>query len=244
MLCIWLVALRLKNAGIVDVAWGLGFIPLALICFCLSNGWLERRVLIMSLIIIWSLRLGGYILVRFIKWFPAEDVRYKHIREKTGEKANGVFLFIFLWQAWLMAFMMAPAIVSGSNHTPSFQLLEFLGTFLWFVGNVGESIADYQLSSFKAKRENNKRNCAVGLWRYSRHPNYFFEWIIWVGFFVFACASPSGWLTAFVPAILLYLLIYITGVKPSEEHSLKVRPQEYMEYQKRTSMFVPWFKLS
>jgi steroid 5-alpha reductase family enzyme len=118
-------------------------------------------------------------------------------------------------------------------------VLEAAGVAIWLVGLIGESIADGQLAAFKADASNHGRVCDVGLWRYSRHPNYFFEWTIWIGYAVFALASPWGWLALAMPALMLHFLINVTGVKATEEQALRSKGERYREYQQRTSMFIP-----
>jgi steroid 5-alpha reductase family enzyme len=120
--------------------------------------------------------------------------------------------------------------------------LEIAGAAIWLLALAGESLADYQLKQFKAGRAGTGRVCQVGLWRYSRHPNYFFEWLIWVAFFVFALGSPWGWLTIYCPALMLFFLIKVTGIPMTEELAVKTKGEEYIQYQRTTSGFVPWFR--
>jgi steroid 5-alpha reductase family enzyme len=105
-------------------------------------------------------------------------------------------------------------------------------------------VADHQLNAFKRRHAGERRVCNVGLWRYSRHPNYFFEWLIWVAYFLFACASPLGWIAVISPAIILYLLLRVTGIPLTEEQSIRSRGEAYRAYQRTTSAFVPWFPRS
>ena len=242
MTVIWFVARAIHNAGIVDVAWAFGFILLAGICVWCSDGWWLRRLFIYLMTAAWSLRLGFYLTRRFCKLFPAEDGRYRELREQAGESADRVLLLVFLWQALIMALLMAPAIVASANRQAQPLSGEWVGILVWLIGLCGESIADHQLSTFASNPENTGKICTIGLWQYSRHPNYFFEWLIWLGLFIFASASPHGWMTVYAPLLMLHLLINVTGVKPSEAHSLKTRGEAYAQYQKCTSMFVPWFK--
>lgn len=242
MLAVWIVALKLRNAGIVDVAWASGFVILALFCAATAEGWIARRILIALMVIIWSLRLGSYLTMRFLKFWPEEDPRYREFKEAAGSSPNLALLIVFLWQGLVMTLMMAPSAVASQNAEPSILPLETAGLLIWLAGLIGESIADMQLQNFRTKPENRGKTCMEGLWNYSRHPNYFFEWIIWVGLFVFASATPAGLFTIYVPIMMLHLLINVTGVKPSEAHSLKSRGDEYRKYQQTTSMFVPWFK--
>ena len=112
---------------------------------------------------------------------------------------------------------------------------------LWFVAVAGEALADAQLAAFKRNPANRGGVCAVGLWRYSRHPNYFFECLIWVSYALFAFGSPGGWLALIGPAAILYLLLRVTGIPLTEEQSLRSRGEAYRRYQETTSAFLPWF---
>ena len=113
---------------------------------------------------------------------------------------------------------------------------------VFIIALAGETVADEQLHAFKRNVMNKGKTCDVGLWRYSRHPNYFFEWLVWVGFFVYALDSPMGWVAVISPMIMFYLLMYVSGVPLAEAQSLQARGEEYSRYQQTTSMFVPWFK--
>jgi len=132
-----------------------------------------------------------------------------------------------------------PFLSACSNPEPTLGQLEWAGAALWLVAISGEALADAQLSAFKRDAANAGRVCDAGLWRYSRHPNYFFEWLIWVSYFLFACASPWGWVGIISPACILYLLLRVTGIPATEEQSLRSRGDAYRRYQERTSPFVP-----
>jgi steroid 5-alpha reductase family enzyme len=119
-----------------------------------------------------------------------------------------------------------------------------LGVAFWATGLLGESLADRQLARFRADPANKGKICQIGLWNYSRHPNYFFEWLVWVGYAVFALGSPWGWLGFIAPALMLHFLLNVTGIPMTEELSLKSKGDAYREYQRTTSAFVPWFKKS
>jgi steroid 5-alpha reductase family enzyme len=130
-------------------------------------------------------------------------------------------------------------LIACLNPEPRLHVLEVAGVAIWLTGLLGESVADGQLAAFKRNASNRGKVCDVGLWRYSRHPNYFFEWTIWIGYAVFALASPWGWLALAMPALMLHFLINVTGVKATEEQALRSKGELYREYQRRTSMFVP-----
>jgi steroid 5-alpha reductase family enzyme len=121
------------------------------------------------------------------------------------------------------------------------SVFEWLGAIVWLVALAGESIADSQLKSFKSRPVNKGKVCQIGLWRYSRHPNYFFEWLIWVAYFVFALASPFGSLSILCPLLMLYFLFKVTGIPATEEQAIRSKGEAYCNYQRSTSVFVPWF---
>jgi steroid 5-alpha reductase family enzyme len=128
------------------------------------------------------------------------------------------------------------------NPEPGLGAAEWSGVALWIVALCGEYLADRQLARFKADPANKGRTCQDGLWRYSRHPNYFFEWLVWCAYFLFALGSPHGIWTIYCPLLMLHFLVNVTGVKLTEEHSLRSRGDEYRRYQQTTSAFVPWFR--
>jgi steroid 5-alpha reductase family enzyme len=113
---------------------------------------------------------------------------------------------------------------------------------LWIISVMGEAIADQQLANFKRDPANKGKVCDTGLWGYSRHPNYFFEWLMWVSYFVFALESPYGYIAIISPAIILYLLLKVTGIPLTEEQSIRSKGEAFKKYQAKVSVFVPWFK--
>ncbi len=127
------------------------------------------------------------------------------------------------------------------NPAPQIHPLEIGGVVLWLLALTGESLADAQLAAFKRDPTSKGRVCDVGLWHYSRHPNYFFEWLIWVAYFLFALGSPYGWVAVIGPASMLYLLLRVTGIPLTEQQSLRSKGDAYRRYQQTTSAFIPWF---
>jgi steroid 5-alpha reductase family enzyme len=123
-------------------------------------------------------------------------------------------------------------------------VLEYVGIGFWLVAVIGESIVDAQLAAFRREPANRGHVCERGLWNYSRHPNYFFEWLVWVAWAIYAAASPFGWLALICPLVMLFFLFRVTGIPATEAQALRSRGQEYARYQRTTSAFVPWFKKS
>lgn len=245
MTIIWVLALRLNNGGIVDVVWGFAFAPLAVLYACLSmqRHWGDgtRQALIVFMVVLWSVRLGWFLLQRFRRLWPEEDGRYAEYRKAWGKNASlGLFL-AFQMQAVLLASLTLPFAVSITNGAPV-GFFEWLGLGLWFVALLGESIADNELENFKKDPANKGQVCQRGLWNYSRHPNYFFEWLTWLAYFIFSLGSPAGLFTVYCPLIMYFFLTRVTGIKATEEQSLRSRGEAYRKYQETTSAFVPWFK--
>ncbi|HEY0864147.1 MAG TPA: DUF1295 domain-containing protein [Lacunisphaera sp.] len=235
----WL-ARRIDNYGIVDVAWSYAFAALALYYAFLAPGWPVRKALIATMAVLWSLRLGTHLYRRVMGHHPVEDGRYVQLRRDwAGNFASKMFGFFQLQAASVVLLGVAFFIIS-LNPSPQLHPLEVAGVVLWLLAFAGESVADGQLAAFKRDPAKRGLVCDVGLWRYSRHPNYFFEWLIWVAYFVFALASPHGWIAAIGPASILYLLLRVTGIPLTEEQSIRSKGDAYRRYQRTTSAFVPW----
>ncbi|MDP1581780.1 MAG: DUF1295 domain-containing protein [Candidatus Didemnitutus sp.] len=234
-------ARRVDNYGVVDVAWSYAFAGVAIFYALVGQGWPWRRALIAGLAAAWSLRLGTHLLRRVAGHHPVEDGRYVQLRRDwAGNFAPKMFGF-FQLQALSVVLLSLPFLWPALNPAPQMHWLEWVGAALWLIALSGEALADRQLASFKRNAANRGQVCAVGLWRYSRHPNYFFEWLVWVGFFVFACASPWGWTAVIAPASILYLLLRVTGIPLTEEQAVRSKGDAYRRYQQTTRAFVPWF---
>ena len=234
----WLLHLPLENAAIVDVGWGFGFIFLCLIDIVLGQGFNQRNIFLFTMILLWGLRISFFIFKR-IRGETHEDKRYKKMRNEFGKMAWLKFLMIFEFQALLQIMIGVLFVVVTRNASPHLSIVEWLGILIFAAALIGETIADEQLKAFKDNPGNKGKTCDTGLWAYSRHPNYFFEWLIWMGLFIYALASPWGWLAAIGPAIMYYLLRCVSGVPMAEEQSLLSRGDEYRRYQERTSIFFP-----
>jgi steroid 5-alpha reductase family enzyme len=242
MLVVWLAALRLNNLGIVDVAWSIGFLPVAVYYAVMASGDPARRWLIVIMAGAWSVRLGFHIGVRVVRHHPREDVRYEKLRAGWGTSLRSKTFWFFQFQAAVLAILSVVFLVPCLNPKTGVSPLEMAGAMIWLVALAGESLADSQLKQFKAMPGNRGRICQSGLWNYSRHPNYFFEWLVWVGFFIFAWDSPGGCYTVLCPGLMLVFLLRVTGIPLTEELSVQNKGDAYREYQRTTSAFVPWFK--
>jgi steroid 5-alpha reductase family enzyme len=241
MLIAWLAARRVNNAGIMDIAWALGFSMAAAICLALGSGAFERKALIAGMVGGWSLRLGIYLSMRLARRRPEEDRRYAALRAQFPRNTWLMFLGLFELQAVLLAVLSVPLIVASVNPAAGLGIFEWCGFGLWLAAVIGETVADRQLSRFTADPTNRGRVCETGLWRTSRHPNYFFESLVWVALFVFALGSPNGWMTVYCPALMLYFLIRVTGIPVTEACAGQLLGSGYRAYQRGTNAFVPWF---
>ena len=237
---LYLLARRIDNYGIVDIAWSYAFALLAGYYAIFASGWLPRRALVAGLVVSWSLRLGTHLCRRVAGHHPVEDSRYVQLRRDWAGNFAPKMAGFFQLQAASVVLLGIPFLLSALNSSPQFHSLEIVGSVIWLVAIAGEALADAQLAAFKRDPTNRGRVCATGLWRYSRHPNYFFEWLIWVAYFGIALASPWGWLAAISPAIILLLLLRVTGIPLAEQQSLRSKGDAYRRYQQTTSAFIPW----
>jgi|JI10StandDraft_1071094.scaffolds.fasta_scaffold662019_1 steroid 5-alpha reductase family enzyme len=239
MTTLWLLGLRFRNFSYVDIGWSANFAVLAILYASLTDGWLPRRWLIAAMFTFWGARLAAHLATRILG--EPEEGRYVQLREEWGPKGNlnARFLGFFLFQGGLNVFLVLPLLLACLNPAPGFHALEIAGVVVWVLGLAGESLADRQLAAFKRNPENRGKVCNTGLWRYSRHPNYFFEWTIWIGYALFALASPFGWIALAMPLLMLHFLVNVTGVKATEEQALRSRGDAYRAYQATTSAFIP-----
>jgi len=242
MSVVWWIAIRIQNAGIVDIAWSANFSLVVSFYALVSDGYALRRLVLAAMVVLWSARLAIYLYRRVMGHHPCEDGRYQELRKEWVPHVDARFFGFFQLQGILNVILSVPFLIACANPSAELGIAEGAGAALWAIGLLGESTADLQLDRFRRDPANKGRTCQVGLWRYSRHPNYFFEWMIWVGYFVFALGSPWGWLSIYCPSLMLYFLLRVTGIPMTEEQALKSRGGEYREYQRTTSMFVPWFR--
>ncbi|MEQ1758072.1 MAG: DUF1295 domain-containing protein [Vicinamibacterales bacterium] len=240
MACLWFWHLRSGNAGVVDVGWALSLAVMAVAYGVLGNGYPVRRLLVSGMMALWGSRLALYLWRDRVRGRP-EDARYTELRTAWQTNLPFRFFLFFQAQALIAALLSTPVALAVMDPWPTLRVTEWLAIGLWLVALVGESIADRQLELFKAEPSSRGRVCVVGLWRYSRHPNYFFEWLVWVAYALAATASPFGALAWACPALMLYLLFRVTGIPATEAHALRSRGEAYRSYQRTTSAFVPWF---
>jgi steroid 5-alpha reductase family enzyme len=241
MLILWWIAVKTKNAGWVDVGWALGLAVCAWFYAFSTDGSAFRHWFLALAVSFWALRLINHLLLRFIAE-GHEDKRYQKIRADWKTNQDLKFFFFFQFQAFLAVILSTCWLPSMLNAAPVLGFWEIAGIVIWGIGFLGESIADHQLKSFKSDPGNRGKTCQQGLWYYSRHPNYFFEWLIWMAYAVFALASSGGWIALIAAALMYYFLMNVSGVPLAEAQSLQSRGDEYRRYQETTSIFVPWPK--
>jgi steroid 5-alpha reductase family enzyme len=233
----WGFSARAKNYGFLDVTWTLSIGLLALVDGLNGTGNVTRRVLFTVVGVAWSLRLGIFVLARVLRHHPTEDKRYRTLRERW--KGPGAFLAFFELQALIAVMFSVPFLSAAFAEGPHISILEGLGLLVAAAGIIGEAVADGQAHAFKRRADSRNAILDVGLWRYSRHPNYFFEMVTWVGFAVAALPLPLGFLAIACPILIIYFLLRVTGVPLTEKHSLETHGDAYRQYQRTTSAIIP-----
>lgn len=234
---LWVTSVWRRNVTIVDTFWPLAFVWLSIFYWYGSRTGTPRSTLVLGLVGVWGIRLALYLTLR--NWGEPEDRRYRAMREYWGPRFWWVsWLTVFALQAllaWIVAMPLYAVMVSQQRDWTPWDVV---GLSLWLTGFAWESVADWQLYRFRARSPAGAvlRN---GLWRYSRHPNYFGEALVWWGFYVFAGAAGSWW-TIFSPALMTFLLLRVSGV-PLLERAMSERRPEYAEYRRTTNAFFPWF---
>jgi len=234
----FVIAQIIKNNSIVDIGWGFGFILITIYTFFFSELITVRSLLVSLLVIIWGSRLSYHILKR--NWKKPEDFRYAKWRKEWGKWLfiRGFFQ-VFMLQGVFMLVISSPVILINYSHQQGLQFLDYLGTIIWITGFLFESVGDYQLAQFIREPENKGKIMRYGLWKYTRHPNYFGEATMWWGIYLIALSLPNGFWFIISPLTITILLLYISGV-PMLERKFADNPK-FQEYAKVTPKFFPWF---
>jgi steroid 5-alpha reductase family enzyme len=235
------LARRLDNYGVVDIAWSYAFGAVALLYAALASGWLPRRLLVGALIVAWSARLGAYLHRRVMSHHPEEDGRYREMRTRWAKNFAWEMFKFYQFQAASVIVLATPFLLALGRAESRFTALDWTALALFVAALAGESLADAQLAAFKKKPSHKGRVCDTGLWALSRHPNYFFVFLTWLSFALFALPAAWGWLGLVAPASILYLLLFVTGIPMTEQQALRTKGDAYRAYQRRVSAFVPWF---
>lgn len=228
---------RHENAGVVDVIWAGGLGGGAVLMAVLEQGSAATRILLAATGGLWGLRLAAH-LWRRVRSEP-EDGRYRALRERWGG-SQWKFLLLFQFQALLVVVLSLPFLTVARNRAATPASL-IAGALIWLTGVLGESLADRQLAHFRGDPAHRGRTCRTGLWRYSRHPNYFFEWLHWLAYVAFAHGAPAALLAWTGPVLMLVFLRWISGIPFTEAQALRSRGADYRAYQQATPMLLPWF---
>ena len=239
MTLLWLVSLALKNSSIVDIFWGTGFVIITWAAFLLTpDGITARKLLLSVLVTIWGLRLSLHILMR--NWGKPEDFRYQVWRKEAGAAWWWRSFFkVFLLQGVLLWIISAPLLAAQISALPDhLTWLDYLAVAVWLVGFFFEAVGDWQLARFKANPANKGKVLNKGVWRYSRHPNYFGDAAQWWAYYLVALVA-GGWWTIFSPILMTALLMRVSGVTLLEKNLIEEKPG-YKAYVETTSVFIPW----
>jgi steroid 5-alpha reductase family enzyme len=238
MAAAWWWQRRHANAGIVDVVWAAGVGAAAVFYAIAGDGAYVPRVLLAVLGGIWGLRLAWFLWRRVRS--EAEDGRYRQLRAAWNGH-QGRFFGFFQLQAVLVVLFSLPLLAVARNPVAGVTAWTLAGVAIWIGGVLGEALADRQLARFRAEPANRGRVCDIGLWRWSRHPNYFFEWLHWFAYVCLAVGSPIAWLAWSGPVVMYLFLRWISGIPWTEAQALRTRGAAYRDYQRRTPMLIPWF---
>lgn len=236
----WTISLIFRNVTIVDTLWGLGFVLVAGITFSVADGYPQRKWLLAGLTTLWGLRLSAHLSWR--NWGAGEDQRYGAWRKASGKRFWIVSLFkIFILQAvflWIISLTLQFGQLSPLPARLTWT--DVSGLSIWAVGFYFETVSDWQLARFKSDPNNKGKVMSRGLWAYSRHPNYFGEFLIWWGIFLITLSTPNSWWTVISPLVITAVLLKMTGIPLTEKSIVDHRPG-YREYMKQTNAFFPWF---
>ena len=241
MFVAWLVYRATDKASWVDAFWAGNLAVLAAWYAASATGDATRRVMVLAVGGLWGVRLAAHIALRVAK--GPEDPRYVTMRAEWRTNLPAKFLRFFMVQAVVDVVLSVPFLLMALDTAPFGRLTEIAGLVLWALALAGESVADAQLAHFKRDPESRGRVCRVGLWSMSRHPNYFFEWLLWCAFALMATGAPWGWVSWSAPAMMLYLLLRVTGIPLTEQQAVRSKGEEYRAYQREVSAFVPWARL-
>ena len=233
----FLISVLKKRNDIADIAWGLGYVILCIIFFVTEKS-TSRSILINTLVIIWGLRLAFHIFIR--NWGKKEDFRYQNWRMEWKKNFYlRSYLQVYLLQAFFLLIIISPVIIVNSTPQNKLNTLDFIGVFVWIIGFLFESVSDYQLLKFSKQKSDKNTILKTGLWKYSRHPNYFGEVLLWWGIFLIAVNSTFGLFSIVGPITITVLILFVSGIPMLEA---KYRGNQQFElYKKHTNSFFPWF---
>lgn len=240
MTSLWIVSVIIKNVSIVDLFWGFGFVLAGWFYFLHTDGFELRKLILMTMVTVWGLRLSGY-----LTWRNAgrgEDFRYRQFRQNYGEKRYWWVSFFqtFLLQGVLMWLISAPLLGAQINHgTGNLGVADYFGIIFWIIGLTFEAGGDFQLARFRADPSNKGKVLRTGLWKFTRHPNYFGDTAVWWGYGLM-CIAAGSYIPFIGTLLMTALIIKVSGVALLEKSLKETKPQ-YKEYIEKTSAFLPWF---
>jgi steroid 5-alpha reductase family enzyme len=238
-LALWLVQLRTRSAGIVDVGWALGFALVVALFIARADAPITAWGPLAVIVVAWSVRLGGYLIARGAARAP-EEGRYVELRRRWEPRAARRFFVFFQAQAALAALLSSAFVVPFVAEPWDGGWLRAVGAAIAIGGITGETLADTQLARWKRDPAHRGQVCEAGLWAYSRHPNYFFEWCVWIGYAIYGLAFwPYGAIAIAPQAIILGSILGVTGIPPTELQAIRSKGDAYREYQRRVSRFFP-----
>lgn len=241
MIAAWLVWRKTGNSGWIDTIWTFGLGTVGLGSVLLASGGNLRGIIIGSLIVLWSLRLGLHIARRTAG--IVDDPRYAALAEGWGPDASRQMFWLLQKQALVSIPLAFSMFLAASNPHPGIRTQDVLAILVFVIAIGGEAVADEQLRRFRAAPENRGSVCDAGLWRWSRHPNYFFEWLGWLAYPLFAIDFSGGFPWGFAalagPICMYWLLVYVSGIPPLEDHMIKRHGSKFRDYQLKTSAFFP-----
>ena len=236
----WLWQWKYDHPAIVDIVWSY-LTPTLAVGWILSDPealW-NRKILISLPIAIWGIRLGTYLQNRLKNY--GSDGRYNAMSAAMGKWKSIGYFFFYQFQAFGAFFLALSPYTALTGSPGQIRILDGIALMLWICAFYGESLADHQLSKFRSDPSNKGKVCDTGFWKYSRHPNYFFEWLLWIVWLLMAFGSSTWWISAITSLLMLLLVTKITGIPYVEDQSIRSRGDVYREYQQRTSPFIPWF---
>ncbi len=238
-LALWLIQQHTRNAGIVDVGWALAFALVVALFIARAAAPITAWGPLAAIVAAWSLRLGGYLISRGAARSP-EDGRYVDLRRRWAPRTATRFFVLFQAQAALTGILSAAFVVPFVAGPWDGGWLRATGAAIAIAGIAGEALADAQLARWKRDPAHRGQVCEAGLWAYSRHPNYFFEWCVWLGYAVYGLAFwPHGLIALLPQAIILGSILGVTGIPPTENQAIRSKGEAYREYQRKVSKFIP-----
>ncbi len=240
----FLVAKKINNYSIVDIVWSGLFSGVALIYFIFGQGSLTYRALMLGAVLFWSVRLCAFLARRIMSHHPHEDERYQNFRKSYADNLLWGFFKFYQIQALSVVLLSFPFLAMATNVSDTVSPITTVGLVIFLLASTLEGLSDRQKRLFKAVPGNKDKNCEIGLWSVSRHPNYFFEIVLWVGLFAMGLDSPYGIWGLLSPLGIGYLLVKVTGIPLAEQNGQKKYGPIYEAYQKRVSILIPWFPKS